>query len=449
MTRIPSTPPPVEPLLAHSRDAVSRSAAILSQHGESLADVALRTGTSEAALRDANPTLPPFDALPPGTRVSTPAPTPDSDVPPRGDGGIHNYLGKLDTPSPRETLDAIDDLPEPNIRDLPQQLPDEDKQQILEVRRIAYDAKVLEMAEAALENAEPPQLSDYSSLPPGTAQAEYLMALAQYQSDVAELRDIVADIRQRQLEADPEFQALPAEQQQAVLDVLHDPAFQSLPMEQQQAVMAAMLTGEYYVTGVSTVEGHGFSSGEADAVQFDITIDGQTTPVYLPAEPDPALDYHGLDEVADGLVSLPAQSRERIERVDVNPGANPSDEYWAEEYDSPGFRSYMTGGAEGIVSIFPSENGTPSQESLNGGLLHEVGHIVEGQDFGEEEWATWEAAMESDGQSVSGYADNSRDEDFAETYKLYMSVIGTPEEAAAREQYPERFEILDQITGNG
>ena len=450
MTQIASQPLPLaEPLLARPRSDPPPTATTLSHHGESLADVALRTGTPEAALRTANPALTPFDALPPGTSVSMPEQAPDFDFPPIIPGPDGGLPGHGNTLSPRETLDAIGDMAEPDIRDLPPQLPAEEKRQILESRQAAHDAQVLDMAEAALAAAEPPQLSDYSSLPPATAQAEYLMALAQYHADITALRDTVAGIRQDQLEADPGFQALPPEQQQAVFEVLHDPAFQALPVEQQQAIMAAMLAGEYYVTGVSTVENHGFHSGEADAVRFEITIDGATTPVYLPVEADPALDYHGLDEIASGLASLPDQSRERIERVDANPAANPADEYWAEEYDSPGFRSYMTAGAEGVVSIYPSEHGTPSQDSLNGGLLHEVGHVITGQDYGFLDWARWKFAMASDGQSVSDYADNSRDEDFAETYKLYMSVIGTSEEAAAREQYPGRFEILDDLTGNG
>lgn len=449
MTRIAAALPLAEPLARTGLDTPPSASATLSRHGESLADVAQRTGTSESALRTANPTLTPFDALPAGTRVSTPAPTPDTEGPAFDPGDIADLFGRRDTPSPRETLEAIEDLPEPNVRDLPPQLPEADKRQILEHRQATHDAQVVEMAEAALADAEPPQLSDYSALPPATALAEYAMALAQYHADIAALQGALADSRQQQVEATTGFQTLTPEQQQGVRDVLHDPAFQALPLDQQQAIMASMLAGEYYVTDVSAVENHGFNSGEADAVRFDITIDGGTTPVYLPAEPDPALDYHGLDEVANGLVALDPQSRERIERVDVNAQANPADAYWAEEYDMPDFRSYMTAGAEGIVSIYPSEGGTPSQDSLDGGLSHEVGHIVSGQDMGDAEWAAWETAMDADGQSVSDYADASRGEDFAETYKLYMSVIGTPEEAAAREQFPERFAILDEMTGNG
>jgi len=469
MTRIANERPLAESFARVGQDTPPPANSTLSRQGESLADIASRTGTTEPALRTANPALTPFDALPMGTAVTMPAPAYEiamSDpVVVAGPEG-----GNDDTLSPHETLEAIEDLPEPHIRDLPPQLPDDDRRQILQYRQDAQDARILEMAETALADAEPPQLSDYASLPLATAQAEYQMALDQYNADLAELRDIVADIRQRQLEADPafqalpemqqqaiiallrdpDFQALPMDQQQAVLAALRDPAFQTLPADQQQAVVAAMLAGEYYITGVSMVENHGFHSGDADAVRFDILIDGESTPVFMPVETDPTLNYHGLDEVASGLVALEPQSRERIERVDVNAGQNPADAYWEQEYNMPGFRSYMTAGVEGIVSIYPTD-GAQSQSALDGGLQHEVGHIVSKQEFGDTDagWAEWEAAMEADGQSVSDYADASRDEDFAETYKLYMSVIGTPEEAAAREQFPERFAILDEMTGNG
>ncbi len=400
MHRIDAPRPLDVPFARNSPELRTAADSTRSQQGESLAVVAQRSGVAERALRSANPDLTPFDALPAGTVVAMPEPTPEVDVPRIESDDVAGRSGKRDPASPHETLEAIEALPDPDIRDLPPQLPDADRQQILEYRQSVHDAQVVEMAEAALDAAEPPRLSDYAALPPATAQAEYQMAMAQYHADMAGLRAALAEARVGQVESTPGFQALSPEQQQGVRDVLQDPAFQALPLHQQQDVVASMLAGEYYVTGVSAVVDHAFNSGEADAVRFDITIDGDTTPVYVPTEQDPALDYHPLGEVASGLASLPAQSRERIERVDVNPERNPQDEIWEVEYDSPGFRSYMTAGAEGIVSIYPSDGMRPPPPVLEGGLLHEVAHIVEGQDFGETEWAAWEAAMEADGQSV-------------------------------------------------
>ena len=71
--------------------------------------------------------------------------------------------------------------------------------------------------------------------------------------------------------------------------------------------------------------------------------------------------------------------------------------------------------------------------------------MVTGQEFGDAEWAEWEAAMDADGVEPSGYATNSRGEDFSETLKLYMLVRGTPAEAQMRDVMPERFAILDRL----
>ncbi|MET0329631.1 MAG: hypothetical protein ABW163_12810 [Luteimonas sp.] len=401
--------------------------------------MARRIGFPEAALRDANPGLTPFDALPADSQVAMPAPANDaaadaqpgaSGASPVNDAAAQPGASGTTAGSPRDTLDAIEALPEPNIRDLPPQLPDDEKQQILQSRQDAHDARVLQMAESALAAAEPPQLSDYSALPPATARAEYEMAMAQYNGDVAALQAQVLEIRVRQLEASPEFRALPA--------------------DTRDAVIAAMRNGDYTITGVSTVENHPFHSGTADAVRFDVTIDGETTPVYLPVETDPALDYHGLDEVAAGLASMPAEARNEIERIDVNADRNPEDAHWEVEYNSPGFRSYMTAGAEGVVSIYPMPpEDAQTQDWLNGSLLHEVGHIVSLRDFSDEDWANWSTAAASDGDVVSDYATNSPLEDFAETYKLYLSVIGTADEAAARERFPARFDFLDDLMAQG
>lgn len=447
MNGISSALPLVEPPQTRVRADQMLPTSTLSHQGESLADVAQRAGTSEAALREANPTLTPFDVLPANTRVSTPAPAPaDAASTPASDAGT---AGMADSAArtPHGTLAEIDAIPVPDTRDLPPQLPPEDRQQILDARQAAYDARVLALAEAGLASGAP-QLSDYASLPPPVAHAEYRMALQQYHSDIAALQGVVTERRQSQLQAAPGFQALSPEQQQGALDVLDDPAFQALPATTQTSVMAAMRAGEYFITDVAAVENHDFRSGESDAVRFDVTIDGATTPVYMPTEPDPALDYHPLFEVAQGLASLPAHARERVERIDVNAQQNPDDAHWEAEYNNPGFRSYMTAGAEGVVSIYPGEGGTRTQFSLNGGLAHEVGHIVMGQDFNLFDTVAWSVAMAADGQSVSDYANNSIKEDFAETYKLYVSVVGTSAEADVRAQYPERFEMLDRVTGN-
>lgn len=208
----------------------------------------------------------------------------------------------------------------------------------------------------------------------------------------------------------------------------------------------------YEMTGPTDVDDHEFPSGKADALRYDVVIDGQTIPVYLPKDPDAAEGgLHSAEEVAKGLAALPAANRALIEEVSVDPHRNPADEYWAEKYGDPNFRSYMTAGAEGKVTIYPSgHEGTASQSVLDSSLIHETGHVLSGREYGGDDdarWDRWEAAMESDGVDASGYARNSKGEDFAETLTLYQTVRGTPQEAELRALMPERFALIDELLG--
>lgn len=212
---------------------------------------------------------------------------------------------------------------------------------------------------------------------------------------------------------------------------------------------------DYKITGPEDVKDYGFKSGKADALKYEVEIDGKKIPVYLPKNPDSGRSYHSIDEVAKGLAALPKPSLDRIDNVLVEPQQNPDDAYWAKQYNSPDFRSYMTAGASGDVNIYPTPKtdsngntlGLPSQGVLDASLIHETGHILSGQDFGNKEWSQWEAAMQKDGLSPSTYAKNARGEDFSETLELYMRVKGTPQEAEIRAIMPERFAILDKLVG--
>lgn len=211
----------------------------------------------------------------------------------------------------------------------------------------------------------------------------------------------------------------------------------------------------YTVTGPEEVKNYGFASGKADALKYEVEVDGRKIPVYLPKNPDSNRNYHSIDQVAKGLAALPKPSLERIDNVLVEPQQNPQDPYWAKQYNTPDFRSYMTAGASGDVNIYPTPKqdskgnplSLPSQGVLDGSLIHETGHILSGQEFGDKEWKEWEAAMQKDGLSASVYAKNARGEDFSETLELYMRVKGTPQEAEIRAIMPERFAILDKLVG--
>ena len=221
----------------------------------------------------------------------------------------------------------------------------------------------------------------------------------------------------------------------------------------------------YTVTGPTDVKDYdGFASGKADALRYEVEIDGRKIPVYLPKNPDPNETYHTIDEAAKGLAALPAAVRNRVNSVKVEPGRNPNDAHWEKEYGIPNFRSYMTAGADGNINIYP---GKQSQEVMDVSMVHETGHILSGQVlgdtddplrrfkdalgdlFGKTTWNDWKKAMGKDGVYPSEYAKtaakSSPGEDFSEALALYVKVKGTPREAEIRAIMPERFALLDKM----
>ena len=255
---------------------------------------------------------------------------------------------------------------------------------------------------------------------------------------------------------------------QALGTVLGSTNFQRASPEQQQDQLSGFLTNQatmprnvgnitglgtvtrapYTVQGPTRVENHAFRSGKTDANRYEVEIGGRRIPAYLPVAPNSANgNFHTLEQVVQGLAALPASSRALVKQVDVAPAQNPDDAYVAEQFNRPGFSSYMTAGAAGIISIYPTKE-PPSQDALDTVLLHETGHILSNQAWGSDStvdngWGTWRTAIQNDVIRASRYATQSPEEDFSETLVIYQRTRGTPQEAEFRAMMPERFRILD------
>ncbi|HEY8207672.1 MAG TPA: LysM domain-containing protein [Myxococcaceae bacterium] len=204
-----------------------------------------------------------------------------------------------------------------------------------------------------------------------------------------------------------------------------------------------------YVIHGPTVVDNAFPSGAAPANRYDVEIAGQTIPVFLSQAVEPKDGVmHSLDEVVKGLAALPDSSRRLIQQVNMDGKRNPSDAYWEQVYNSPGFRSYMTAGASGVVDIYPTVY-QQTQHACDASLIHETGHILSGRTWGnwqsDPRWQGWDAASQKDGLSPSQYARSSRTEDFSEALTLYQLSRGTPYEAEYRAMFPERFAVLDGV----
>ncbi|AKJ03786.1 hypothetical protein ATI61_11636 [Archangium gephyra] len=253
--------------------------------------------------------------------------------------------------------------------------------------------------------------------------------------------------------------------------LMNSNGFRNATADQQQAQLSGFLQGQpslpevvsaisgpgtipqqpFTVHGPTAVQDHPFTAGAANANRYEVEIAGQRIPVYVPEQLNAANgNFHSIEQVAQGLASLPANSRAIVNQVNVEPAQNPSDAYWAERYGDPDFRSYMTAGAEGIVSVYPTLEPV-GQDALDGSLIHETGHTRSmqawGSDYTSNQWAGWRTAIENDGLEASQYATHTPGEDFAESLVLYERVRGTPQEAEFRAMMPERFRILDEMLG--
>jgi len=259
---------------------------------------------------------------------------------------------------------------------------------------------------------------------------------------------------------------------QALGTLLGSNDFQRATPEQQQAQLSGFLTNQatapglvadiqglgtlprapYTIQGPTLVENYAFRSGKTDANRYEVEVGGRRIPVYRPVAPSAANgsygSFHTLEQVAQGLAALPASTRALVKEVRVEPAQNPTDAEVARKYNTPGFSSYLAAGGDGIIYIYPTLE-PQSQYALDTGLIHETGHILSVQSWGNDDntsagrWGAWRTAIQNDGIRVSRYAAQTPGEDFSETLVLYQQARGTPQEAEFRAMMPERFRILD------
>ncbi|MBL8949449.1 MAG: hypothetical protein JNK82_01640 [Myxococcaceae bacterium] len=183
--------------------------------------------------------------------------------------------------------------------------------------------------------------------------------------------------------------------------------------------------------------------------QHTVRVSGREVPVKLAPLQDDSLHQHTVDDVAKGLAGLPPLQLSQVTKVVVAGAPNPSDAAFGEHIGRRDFRSYMTAGADGVVTIYPAPN-AHGQRELDATLLHETGHTLSHRRWGHDatdgaKWAPWREAIASDRLFVSDYAAADVGEDFAETFALYSQVKGTEQEAGLRQMLPERFRLIDAL----
>ncbi len=183
----------------------------------------------------------------------------------------------------------------------------------------------------------------------------------------------------------------------------------------------------------------------SDAVVYEVKVKGRKVKLIMPKSGAPVGKHlPTAQQAAKSLGCVPGKQLDSIQQVVVSPNQNPSDAFWATQYNTPGFTSAATGG-NGGVTFYPSAS--PSKQAfVDSTMIHEGGHT-----FASDLWKdakkkkAWEIAMKKDKHSPSTYADSSTDEDFSESLVMYSLSRGTKCEAAAKKLYPARYKALNQM----
>ena len=180
------------------------------------------------------------------------------------------------------------------------------------------------------------------------------------------------------------------------------------------------------------------------AKTYEVAVDGRKIPVVMP-DPVPAgTNLPSAEQVGRALGSVPGKQLDSIKEIVVSPNQNPSDAYWATQYNIPGFASAATGGPSG-VTFYPKASAW-DQAFVGSTAIHEGGHAFSIALWKDPKVKTaWEDAIAADKKPPSTYAESSTGEDFSESLVMYSLSKGTKCEAPARKLYPQRYKTLDEM----
>lgn len=236
-------------------------------------------------------------------------------------------------------------------------------------------------------------------------------------------------------------------QAQAIEATVH--VKQAMPSWSPEPMQKEIAT--FTLSGPTEQKGFAFRSKTADAEEWTAHYsDHVNVKIVAPKAPTHGYHNHTVHQAADAAAHMPKSARSVIKLIQLNPVVNPDDAYWAAHYHQPNFHSYMTAGADGIVTIYPDKasNPLPDKDAQRSAIVHETGHTWSFKHWGEDTtkggWVEWKKAMDADRISVSGYATSAITEDVAETIRVYVSTRNTPRHEEYDKIVPHRFKLLKQ-----
>ena len=183
-----------------------------------------------------------------------------------------------------------------------------------------------------------------------------------------------------------------------------------------------------------------FPGGSADAMRWDMTIDGRVVSIYGPSGPaiDGALPT--ASSIATIIASAPGAPRSQLKNVVLDPYRNPKDADYDKKFGTVGFRAFMEGSLTGRVMVYPQTRDRPDTVDV---LVHESGHVWSFRDLTEADWTAFDAAAALDGHYVSTYASTFDTEDIAETWAVYACLEpGSRTYSEVSAMFPARFAFV-------
>lgn len=183
-----------------------------------------------------------------------------------------------------------------------------------------------------------------------------------------------------------------------------------------------------------------FPGGPADAMRWDMTIEGRVVGIYGPS--GPAIDgaLPSPTAIATIIASAPAAPRGQVKNVVLDPYRDPKDADYDKKFGTMGFRAFMEGSATGRVMVYPQVRDRPDTVDV---LVHESGHVWSFRDLDDAAWTAWDAAATLDGHFVSNYASTFDTEDIAETWAVYACLeAGSRTYNEVSAMFPARFAFV-------
>ncbi|MBO4849870.1 MAG: hypothetical protein J5529_03090 [Prevotella sp.] len=147
---------------------------------------------------------------------------------------------------------------------------------------------------------------------------------------------------------------------------------------------------------------------------------------------------------SEAINGFPPYIKQGIERVSFFDIPCPTNEYWAIEYNIPGFTAAATDGGNTTFYMNPK-----NKEEFSKLMAHEAGHILDGEKHRYSSSKEWQEAVVADdehnknvekGRRVSDYAKTNDSEDFAECMKEYIHNHGD-----FKKNYPNRAAYIRKM----